>query len=139
MKIFFDTSAFLKVLKKEESYEKVVEWLTKVRDGEHAGYTDTIVIAEIVYAFLSQGLDDEAVKARTYIEGISNLTIVEEIPIPISHRAAELKKRYFKRAEKTFFSLYDGVHLALAEQYCEVFVTSDSDFKGVKEVKVEFI
>jgi len=139
MKVFFDTSAFLKVLKKEENYDRVVEWLKKVKNGEHTGYADTIVIAEIVYAFLSQGLDDEAVKARTYIEGIPNLTIVEEIPTSTSHRGAELKKRYFKRAEKTFFSLYDGVHLALAEKYCEVFLTSDSDFRGVTEVKVEFI
>jgi len=139
VKAFFDTSAFLKVLKKEEGYEKVVEWLKKVRNGQQIGYTDTIVIAEIVYAFLSQGLDDEAVKARTYIEGISNLTVVENIPISISHRGAELKKKYFKRAEKTFFSLYDGVHLALAEKYCEVFLTSDSDFKNVTEVKIEFI
>jgi len=139
MKVFFDASAFLTVLKKEENYDRVVEWLTKVRNGEHTGYTDTIFIAEIVYAFLSQGLDDEAVKARTYIEGISNLTIVEEIPTSISHRGAELKKRYFKRAEKTFFSLYDGVHLALAEKYCEVFLTSDSDFRDATEIKVEFI
>jgi len=139
VKVFFDTSAFVKVLKKEEGYGKVVEWLTKVRNGEHVGYTDTIVIGEIVYAFLSQGLGDEAVKARTYIEGIPNLTIVENIPTPISHRGAELKKRYFRRAEKTFFSLYDGVHLALAEKYCEVFLTSDSDFREVTEVKVEFI
>jgi len=139
MKIFFDTSAFLKVLKKEESCSKVVEWLTKVRNGEHVGYTDTIVIAEIVYAFLSQGLNDEAVKARAYIEGILNLTIVENIPVSISHRGAELKKRYFKRAEKTFFSLYDGVHLALAEKHGELFLTSDSDFRDVTEVKVEFI
>jgi predicted nucleic acid-binding protein len=139
MKVFFDASAFLKVLKQEESYSEAIEWLTKVRNGEHVGYTDTIVIAEIVYAFLSQGLNDEAVKARTYIGGIPNLTIVEEIPVSISHRGAELKKRYFKRAEKKFFSLYDGVHLAIAERYCEVFVTSDSDFKGVTEVKVEFI
>jgi len=139
VKVFFDTSAFLKVLKKEEGYEKVVEWLTKVKEGEQIGYTDTIVIGEMVYAFLSQGLEDEAVKARTYIEGISNLTIVENIPVSISHRGAELKKRYFKRAEKTFFSLYDGVHLALAEKYCEAFLTSDSDFKNVTEVKIEFI
>lgn len=88
---------------------------------------------------MSQGLDDEAVKARTYIEGIPNLTIVENIPTSISHRDAELKKRYFRRAEKTFFSLYDGVHLALAEKHCEVFLTSDSDFREVIEVKVEFI
>jgi len=139
MKIFFDASAFLKVLKKEERYGKIVEWLTEVRSGEHMGFTDTIVIAEIVYAFLSQGLDDEAMKARTYIEGIPNLTIVENIPTSISHRGAELKKKYFKRAEKTFFSLYDGVHLALAEKNCELFLTSDSDFKDATEVKVEFI
>jgi len=139
VKVFFDTSAFVKVLKKEEGYGKVVEWLTKVRNGEHVGYTDTIVIGEIVYAFLSQGLGDEAVKARTYIEGILNLTIVENIPVSISHRGAELKKRYFKRAEKTFFSLYDGVHLALAEKHGELFLTSDSDFRDVTEVKVEFI
>jgi len=139
MKIFFDTSAFLKVLKKEEGYDKVVEWLTKVRNGEHIGYTYTIGIAEIVYAFLSQGLDDEAVKARAYIEGIPHLTIVENIPASISHRAAELKKRYFKRVEKTFFSLYDGIHLALAEKHCKLFLTSDSDFRDVTEVKVEFI
>lgn len=55
MKVFFDTSDFIKVLKKEENYGRVVEWLTKVRDGEHDGYTDTIAIAEIVYAFPSQG------------------------------------------------------------------------------------
>lgn len=139
MKVFFDTSAFLKILKKEESHSRVIEWLTKIKSEEHAGYTDTIVIAEIVYAFLSQGLNDEAVKARAYIEGIPNLTIVEKIPISISHRGAELKRRYFKRAEKTFFSLYDGVHLAIAERYCEAFITSDSDFKNVTEIKVEFI
>ena len=139
MKVFFDTSAFVKVLKKEEGYGKVVEWLTKVRNGEHVGYTDTIVIGEIVYAFLSQGLGDEAVKARTYIEGIPNLTIVENIPTSISHRGAELKKRYFRRAEKTFFSLYDGVHLALAEKHCELFLTSDSDFRDVTGVRVEFV
>jgi len=56
---------------------------------------DTIVIAEIVYAFLSQGLDDKAMKARTYIEGIPNLTIVENISTSISHRGAELKKEIF--------------------------------------------
>jgi len=65
VKVFFDTSAFVKVLKKEEGYGKVVEWLTKVRNGEHVGYTDTIVIGEIVYALLSRGLDDEAVKTRS--------------------------------------------------------------------------
>ena len=139
MRIFLDTSAFLKVLKEEEGYRKIVEWLTKVRNGEHAAYTDTIAIAEIVYAFLSQGLDDEAVKARTYIEGIPNLTVLENIPASISHRSAELKKRYFKRAEKTFFSLYNGMHLALAEKHCELLLTSDPDFRDVVEVKVEFI
>ena len=139
MKAFFDADAFLKALKKEEGYVKVVEWLIKVRNGKHVGYMDTVVIAEIVYAFLSQGLDEEAVKARTYIEGIPNLTIVENIPASISHRGAELKKRYFKKAEETFFSLYDGIHLALAEKCCELFLTSDSDFKNVIEVKVEFI
>ncbi len=139
MKVFLDTSAFLKVLKKEESHDRVVEWLTKIKNGGHVGYTDTIVIAEIVYAFLSQGLNDEAVKARAYIEGIPNLTIVEEVPTSFSHRAAEFKKRYFKRAEKKFFSLYDGMHLAIAERYCEIFITSDSDFKGVIEIKIEFI
>jgi len=139
MRVFFDTSAFLKVLKKEENYSGVVQWLLRVRGGEHAGYTDTIVIAEMVYAFLAQGLEDEAVRARAYVEGIPNLTIIEDVPTSISHRGAELKKKYFKRAEKTFFSLYDGVHLALAEKHCEVFLTSDSDFKGVTEVKVEFV
>ena len=139
MKVFFDTSAFLKVLKKEENYDRVVEWLTKVRNGEHDGYTDTLAISEIVYAFLSRGLDDEAVKSRTYLEGIPHLTIVETIPLSISHRGAELKKRYFKRAEKTFFSLYDGIHLALAEKNCELFLTSDSDFRDVTEIKVEFV
>lgn len=139
MRIFFDASAFLKVLKKEEGYEKVVEWLREVIEGKHAGYTDAIVIAEIIYAFLSRGLDDEAVRARTYMEGIPNLTIVEEISVSTSHRAAELKRKYFKRAERIFFSLYDGVHLALAEKYCGVLLTSDSDFKDVTEVKVEFI
>jgi len=77
------------------------------------------------------------VKARAYIEGIPNLTVVEEIPVSTSHKAAELKK-YFKRAEKTF-SLYDGIHLALAEKYGDVLLTSNSDFKSVTEVKVEFI
>jgi len=139
VKVFFDTSAFLKVLKREENYGKVVEWLTKVGDGEHTGFTDTIVISEIVYAFLSQGLDEEAVKARTFIEGIPNLTILKEIPTAISHRSAELKKRHFNRAGKTFFSLYDAVHLALAEKYCDVFLTSDSDFKDVGEIEVQFI
>jgi len=139
MKVFFDASAFLKVLKKEENYGKVVEWLEKVRRNEHEGYTDTIVIAEIVYAFLSQGLDDEAVKARTYIEGIPNMKVIETISTPVSHRAAELKKRYFKRAEKTFFSLYDSIHFAVAEKYCEIFLTADSDFRDVTEPKVEFI
>ena len=139
MNVFFDASAFLKVLKKEENYSKVTEWLSKVRDGEHDGYTDTIAIAEIVYAFLSQGLSDEAVKARTYIEGIPHLTTVENIPLTISHRGAELKKKYFKRAEKTFFSLYDGMHLAIAEKNCELLLTSDSDFRDVTEVEVELI
>jgi len=139
MRIFLDASAFLKVLKKEDGYDNVAEWLKKVTKGEHNGCTDTIVIAEIVYAFLSQGLNDEAVRARAYIEGIPNLTIIEEIPTSLSHRGAELKKKYFKRAGKTFFSLYDGVHLALAERSSEIFLTSDSDFRDVTEVKVEFI
>ena len=139
MKVFFDASAFLKVLKKEKGYEKVTEWLTNVTNGKHDGYTDTIVVAEIVYAFLSQGLIDEAVEARAYMEGIPNLTIIEEVPTSMSHRGAELKKKYFKRARKTFFSLYDGIHLALAEQSSDVILTSDSDFKGVTEVKFEFV
>jgi len=139
MNIFFDASAFLKVLKKEENYSKVVDWLTRVKNGQHNGYTDTLVIAEMVYAFLSKGLDDQAVMARAYIESIPHLTIIENIPTAISHRAAELKKRYFKRVAKTSFSLYDGVHLALAEKNCDLFLTADSDFKNVTEVKVEFI
>jgi predicted nucleic acid-binding protein len=139
MNAFFDASAFLKILKREENYSKVVERLTRVTDGRDTGYTDAIAIAEIVYAFLSQGLDEEAIRARTYIEGIPNLTILEEITTSTSHRGAELKKKYFKRSGRTFFSLYDGIHLALAEKHCEVFLTSDSDFKDVNEVKVEFI
>jgi len=139
VKVFFDTSAFLKVLKKEEGYGKVVEWLKKVRNGEHDGYTDTIVIAEIIYAFLSRGLDNEAVESRAYIESISNLTIIDDVSVAVSHKSAELKRKYFKRSEKTFFSLYDGLHLALAERHCELFITSDSDFEDVTEVKVEFV
>ena len=54
MNVFFDTSAFLKILKKEAGYVKVIEWLTKVRSGEHRGFTDSIVIAEMVYAFLAR-------------------------------------------------------------------------------------
>lgn len=137
MKIFFDTSAFLKVLKREEGYERIVEWLNKVQNGEHQGYTDTIVIGEMVYAFIARGFDDEAVKARAYIEGLPNMTVVHDIPVSVSHRAAELKKRYYKRSEKTFFSLYDALHLALAERYCELLLTSDSDFRDVTEVKVD--
>lgn len=139
MKVFLDASAFLKVLKGEEGYERVVEWLTKIREGEHSGHTDTIVIGEIVYAFLAKGLDEEAVKARAYIEDIPNLTVVSDVPTSISHRAAELKKRYFKRSERTFFSLYDALHLALAEKHCELFLTSDSDFRDVTEVKVDLV
>lgn len=139
MRVFLDASAFLKVLKKEDGHDMIVEWLTKIRDGEHSGYTDTIVIGEIVYAFLAKGLDEEAVKARAYIEGIPNLTVVHEIPTSISHRAAELKKRYFKRSEKTFFSLYDALHLAIAEKHCELLLTSDSDFREVTEVKVDLV
>jgi predicted nucleic acid-binding protein len=139
MRVFFDAGAFLKVLKKEKGYEKAAEWLRTVLVGEHEGFTDTVVIAEIVYAFLAQGLDDEAVEARAYIEGFPNLTVIEEVPTSISHRGAELKKKYFRRAGKTFFSLYDGIHLALAEQSSEVILTSDSDFKSVTEVKVEFV
>ncbi|MBS7630965.1 PIN domain-containing protein [Candidatus Bathyarchaeota archaeon] len=139
MRVFLDASAFLKVLKREEGYEGIVEWLMKIKDGEHSGYTDTIVIGEIAYAFLAQGLDEEAVKARAYIEGISNLTVVHEIPTSISHRAAELKKRYFKRSDGTFLSLYDAFHLAIAEKHCELLLTSDSDFRNVTEVKVEIV
>ena len=139
MRTFFDASAFLKVLKREEDYGRVVERLTRVTNGKDAGYTDAIVIAEIVYAFLSRELHEEAIRARTYIEGIPNLTILEEITTTTSHRGAELKNKYFKRSERTFFSLYDGIHLALAEKHCEAFLTSDSDFKDVREVKVEFI
>ena len=139
MKVFLDASAFLKVLKGEEGYEGVVEWLTKIRKGEHLGHTDTIVIGEIVYAFLAKGLDEEAVKARAYIEDIPNLTVASDITTSISHRAAELKKRYFKRSERTFFSLYDAIHLAIAEKHCELLLTSDSDFREVTEVKIEFI
>jgi predicted nucleic acid-binding protein len=139
VKVFFDTSAFLKILKKEDGYGKVVEWIKKLRNGEHEGYTDAIVIAEIVYAFLSLGLDDKATKLRAYVESIPNLTVIEEFPVAVSHRSAELKRKYFKRSEKTFFSLYDGLHLALAERHCELFMTSDSDFKNVTEVKIEFV
>ena len=139
MKVFFDTSAFLKVLKREEGYERTVEYLNKVRDGEHQGYTDTIAIGEMVYAFLSRGLDDEAVKARAYVEGLPNMTVVSDIPASVSHRAAELKKRYYRRSEKTSFSLYDALHLALAEKHCELLVTSDSDFRDVTEVKVDLV
>ena len=135
MKVFFDANAFLKVLKKEKGYEKVAEWLIKMTNGEHDGYTDTIVIAEIVYAFLSQGLDDEAVEARAYIERIPNLTIIEEVPTSISHRGAELEKKYFKRAGKTFFSLYDSIHLALAEQSSDIILTSDSDFRVLQKLR----
>ena len=139
MNVFFDTSAFLKILKKEEGYVKAIEWLTKVRNGEHRGFTDSIVIAEMVYAFLAQGLDDEAVKARAYLEAVPNLVVVSDVSTSISHRAAELKKRYFKRSEHTFFSLYDALHLALAEKHCELFITSDSDFRAVTEVRIELI
>jgi len=137
VRIFFDTSAFLKVLKQEEGYERIVEYLNKIQNGEHQGYTDTIAIGEMSYAFLSRGLDEEAVKARVYIEGLPNMTVVSDIPASVSHRAAELKKRYYKRSEKTYFSLYDALHLALAEKHCELLVTSDSDFKDVTEVKID--
>jgi len=139
VRVFFDTSAFLKVLKREEGHERIVEHLNKVRDGEHQGYTDTIAIGEMSYAFISRGLDDEAVKARAYIEGLPNMTVISDIPASVSHRAAELKKRYYKRSEKTFFSLYDAMHLALAEKHCELLVTSDSDFRRVAEVKVDLV
>jgi len=127
------------VLKGEEGYEKVVEWLTKIRGGEHSGHTDSIVIGEIIYAFLAKGLDEEAVKARAYIEDIPNLTVASDITTSISHRAAELKKRYFKRSERTFFSHYDALHLAIAEKHCELLLTSDSDFREVTEVKIELV
>jgi len=139
MKVFFDSSALLKILKEEEGYQRVVERLKKVARGEDAGHTDTIVVAEIVYAFLSRGLEDEAMRARAYIESIPNLAVVENIPSSVSHRGAELKHKYFKRSEKTFFSLYDGIHLAVAERCSDVFVTSDPDFKGVTELKVELV
>ncbi len=139
MNVFLDASAFLKVLKKEEGYAKVVQRLNRIRDSQDQGHTDSIVIGEIVYAFLSRGLDDEAVRARAYVADIPNLTVVEAITSPICHRAAELKKKYFRRSEKTFFSLYDGVHLALAERWCDVFLTSDSDFEKVTELPIEFV
>jgi predicted nucleic acid-binding protein len=139
VKVFFDTSAFLKVLKREEGYLRVVECLNKVRSGEYQGYTDTIAIGEMVYAFLSRGLDEEAAKARSYIEGLPNMKVVSNIPASISHRAAELKKRYYKRSEKTFFSLHDALHLAVAEKHCELLLTSDSDFKDVTEIKIELV
>lgn len=139
MRVFFDTSAFLKALKSEEGCERIIEYLSRVRDGEHQGYTDTIAIGEMVYALLARGLDEEAVKARAYIEGLPNMTVVSDIPPSVSHRAAELKKRYYKRSEKTFFSLYDALHLAIAEKHCELLITSDSDFRDVTEIKVDLI
>lgn len=139
MKAFLDSSAIFKVLKKEEGYTRAVERLERIRDGQDQGCTDSITIGEIVFAFLSRGLTDEAVRARAYIAGIPNLDVVEAITSSLCHRAAELKRKYFKRSEKTFFSLYDGVHLAIAERYCDVFLTADSDFEKVTELPVEFV
>ncbi len=139
MKVFFDSSAFLKVLKEEEGHQRAVDRLLRVSQGQDAGHADSIVVAEIIYAFLSRGLEDEAIRARAYIESIPNLAIVENITSSISHRGAELKRKYFSRSRKTFFSLYDGIHLAVAEKYCDVFVTSDLDFEGVTELKIDFV
>jgi len=116
-----------------------VEQLERIMGGRDTGFTDTIVLAEIAYAFLSRGLADSAIKARAYITSIPNLEVVERITPSISHRGAELKHKYFRRAQKTFFSLYDGIHLAVAEIFCEAFMTSDSDFEDVVELRVLFV
>ena len=96
--------------------EKAKQFMRRLRE---MGYTN----AEI--SELTDGCWSEST-AKLYTRG----TTVED-PGP--------KKRATELLARTFFSLYYGMHLAIAEKTCELFLTSDSDFRNVTEVKVEYI
>ncbi len=91
--------------------------------------TSILAMAEIADSFARDNRD-----CTELVEFVKSRSTIVQLSIPLSLRAAILKKSI--RKQKPKFGLADAIHLATAEQERAILLTMDHDFQGTPNTKV---
>lgn len=135
-KIGIDANVFLCILlpestKADEENVAGSERILKSIGLENTGITSSMVMAEVVWAFLREdkgGIELEA--ARSVIETMKGLKIIE-VDNEIAWNAGKLRRKYYSK--KLQLSYQDAVYLATCiKERVEVFYTTDAHLLEIK-------
>jgi len=135
-KIGMDANVFLSILlpestKMDEENAAGSRRLIKSIGLENTGIVSSILMAEIVWAFLREDKGSVECKAvRGVIETVKGLEIIN-VDNGIAWNAGKLRKKYY--SEKLPISYQDAVYLATCiKEGVEVFYTSDAHLLRIK-------
>ncbi|MEK6868457.1 MAG: type II toxin-antitoxin system VapC family toxin [Nanoarchaeota archaeon] len=131
MVVYLDANIFIfPVISNDVRAQKSIEILKKVILGELSAVTSTLTLDEVVWCLLKLTKDrDLAIKEGLKILRFDNLQIIS-VDQQIMHDSFQFMKKYASLKPR------DAIHLAAAlRSNATEFVSDDSDFDVVKEIK----
>ncbi len=113
---------------------KARRFFQEVRD--EGGVISSALLTELVFHLSRSHHENIAIEAAAFIEEYPLLSIANVTP-EIATLAGRLRNKYYHRSTCDL-SFLDAIHLATAVVCgAEKLVTSDSDFSGIGEIKVD--
>ncbi len=133
--IALDTSVIMDLYSDEQILiAKAKQYLEKVRN--EGGIISCVLLTELIFLLRHRSNAQLAAEAAAFVEDYPLLSIAN-VTSEIASLAGILRSKYYYRT-KADLSYLDAIHLATAiTQGAEVFVTSDADFVGIEEIKVD--
>lgn len=133
--IALDTSVALDIFSGEPELIKAAKrYFERVRD--QGGVISSVLFTELIFCLTKRQSAQAAAEAAAFIEDYPLLSVANVTP-EIASLAGILRSKYYHRSKRDLSSL-DAIHLATAI-ICnaDTLVTSDDDFNGVDEIKVD--
>ncbi len=132
MKMYLDTFVFMDILSaNDEIVSRALAWMDQLKTNATAAVS-AIVLEELCYHIERRNKEktDEVV---FYIKSLP----IEIVPVSeeIALLAGKLRAKHYRTKR---FTYHDCIHIATAMlTKCDIFVTGDSKFEGVSEIKTE--
>jgi predicted nucleic acid-binding protein len=133
--IALDTSVALDLFSGEPALETPARrYFQEVRDN--GGVISSVLFTELLFKLSKYRGAQAAEEAAAFIEDYPLLSIANVTP-EIASLAGSLRTKYYHRSKRALSSL-DAIHIATAIVCgAKKFVTSDTDFYGIDEIKVD--
>ena len=129
-RVYFDSNVFIAALEHPTARSDHAWWILQaIQDGEIAGVTSEITLAEVLVKPIELGMQDLVVAYESMIAPTSNFD-VPSVTREILIDAARI------RSKRASVRLPDAVHLATARsRSCTFFVTEDRRMEALEGMK----